>query len=73
MFLFNGELFKQIDGVVMVSLFGFTLPSFLANLGNKFLNKNDSFYPKIYLQYVDDNCAILDHNLSIAKFLNMAK
>ena len=43
---------------------------FLAKLENKLLNKTNGFYPKIYLQYVDDIFAIFDDNLSITKFLN---
>ena len=72
MFLCNGELFKQIDGVAMGSPLGPTLANFfLANLENKLLNKTNGFYPKIYLRYVDDIFAIFNDNLSITKFLNL--
>ena len=56
----------------MGSTLGPTLANFfLANLENKLLNKTDDFYPKIYLQYVDDVFAIFDDNLLITKFLNL--
>ena len=72
MFLYSGKLFQQIDGVAMGSSLGPTLANFfLANLENKLLNKTNGFYPKIYLQYVDDIFAVFDGNLSIAKFLNL--
>ena len=72
MFLYSGELFKQIDGVAMGSPLGPTLANFfLANLENKLLNKANGFYSKIYLRYVDDIFAIFDDNLSITKFLNL--
>ena len=72
MFLYNDELFKQIDGVAMGSPLKPTLANFfLANLENKLLNKTNDFYPKIYLRYVDDVFAIFDDNLSITKFLNL--
>ena len=72
MFVYNGKLFKQIDGVAMGSPLGPTSASFfLANLENKLLNKTNGFYSKIYLRYVDDVFAIFDDNLSITKFLNL--
>ena len=72
MFLYNGELFKQIDGVAMGSPLGPTLANFfLANLKNKLLNETNGFYPKLYLRYVDDVFAIFGDNLSIKKFLNL--
>ena len=50
MFLYNGELFKQIDGVAMGSPLGPILANFLlANLENKLLNETNGFYPKLYL------------------------
>ena len=60
MFLYNGELFKQIDGVAMESPLGRTL-----------VQQNKWFYPKIYLRYVNDIFSIFDDNLSITKFLNL--
>ena len=64
MFLYNGELFKQIDGVAMRSPLGPTLAHFfLTNSKNKLLNKTNGFYLKIYLQYVNDIFAIFDDNL----------
>ena len=73
MFLYNGELFKQIDGVAMGSPLGPTLANFFsANLENKLLNETNGFYPKLYLRYVDDVFAIFDDNLSIKKFLKMS-
>ena len=64
MFLYNGKLFKPIDGEAMGSPLGPTLANFfLAILENKLLNNTNGFYPKIYLQYVDDIFAIFDDNL----------
>ena len=41
MFLYNGELFKQIDGIAMRSPLGATLANFfLADLENKLPYKN---------------------------------
>ena len=72
MFLYNGELFKQIDGIAMGSPLGPTLANFyLAKLKSNLLNKTNGFYPKIYLRYVDDIFAIFDDNLSITKFVNL--
>ena len=69
MFLYHGELFKQIDGVAMGSPLGPTLANFfLANLENKLLNETNGFYPRLYLRYVDDVFAIFDNNLSIKNF-----
>ena len=49
MFLYNGELFKPIDGVAMESTLGSTSANyFLANLENKLFNHTNGFYPKIY-------------------------
>ena len=74
MFLYNGELFKQIDGVAMGSPLGPTLANFfLANLENKLMNKTNGFYPKIYLRYVDDAFAIFDDDLSITKIFESVK
>ena len=74
MFLYNGELFKQIDGVAMGSPLGPTLANFfLANLENKLMNKTNGFYPKIYLRYVDDVFAIFDDDLSITKIFESVK
>ena len=72
MFLYNDELFKQIDGVAMRSPLGPTLANFfLANLENMLLNKTNGFYPKIYLRCVDDIFAIFNDNLTTTKFLNL--
>ena len=44
MFLYNGELFKQIDGVAMGSPLGPTLANFfLANLEDKLHNETNGF------------------------------
>ena len=60
MFLYNGEIFKMIDGVAMGSSFGPTLENFfLANVERKILNNTNSFYPKVYLRYVGNIFAIL--------------
>ena len=64
MFLYLGELFKQIDRVAMGSPLGPTL----ADLVNKLFKKTNGFYPKIYLRYVDNIFANFNDNLSITNF-----
>ena len=72
MFLYNDELFKQIDGVAMGSPLVPTLANFFfANLENKLFNKTNGFSPKIYSRYVNDIFAIFHNNLLITKFLNL--
>ena len=74
MFLYNDEIFKQIDGVAMGSPLGPTLANFFsANFDNKLLNETNDFYPKLYLRYVDDVFSILDDNLSIKKCLYLLR
>ena len=60
MFIYNGELFEQIDGVAVESPLGLTLANFLSKVKNKILNNIDRFYPKIYLKNGDDIFAIFD-------------
>ena len=56
----------------MGSPLGPTLANFFfANLENISLNNTDSFYPKIYLRYVDDIFAIFNDSLLIKKFMNL--
>ena len=71
MFLYNGELFKQVDGVAIGSLGPTLAYFFLANLENNILNNADSFFLKMYLRYADDIFAIYDDSSSITKYLNL--
>ena len=55
MFLFDGKLYKTIDGVTMGSPLGPTLANFiLAHFENKLLQNTSIPLPALYLRYVDD-------------------
>ena len=55
-FLYQGEYFRQIDGVTMGSPLGPTMANFcLAHYENELLSKaQDKYKPALYLRYVDD-------------------
>ena len=61
MFLYNGQLYKQIDGVAMGSPLGPTLANwYLGTIEKKLFAQNMHFYPKFYVRYVDDVFAIFN-------------
>ena len=61
MFLYNGQLYKQIDGVAMGSPLGPTLANwYLGTIEKKLFTQNMHFYPKFYVRYVDDVFAIFN-------------
>ena len=68
-FSFNGNYYKQIDGVTMGSPLGPTLANlFLANLEKNWLSLNHS--PLLYRRYVDDIICIFDDNNNYLEFFN---
>ena len=71
-FLFNGTLFKQIDGCAMGSPLGPVLANiFMNNLETEFLDSCPSNYkPLIYRRYVDDTFASFKHRNQADAFLN---
>ena len=53
-FMYNGRLYRQVDGVTMGSPLGPTISNFcLAHLENELLSVS-KFKPELYLRYVDD-------------------
>ena len=59
-FCFDGQMYSQVDGVVMGSPLGPTLANIImGHLEAEFFNKND--FPLMYCRYVDD-CFLLFHN-----------
>jgi len=71
-FMFNDELFQQVDGV---SMGGPLAPSFanafLAHLeNNKFTDFNSAIKPKLFLRYVDDCFALFNCFDDALLFLN---
>ena len=71
MFIFNGELYKQIDGVAMGSPLG---PTF-ANIFLCFHERNwldscpSEFKPVVYRRYVDDTFVIFREKWQANRFL----
>ena len=68
-FLFNGQLFKQIDGVAMGSPLGPTLANLYmaCNEGNWLSSSLDK--PLFYVRYVDDTFLIVPENFNHNRFL----
>jgi hypothetical protein len=71
-FVFNEDLYKQIDGVSMGSPLGPTLAGiFMSNLESKYLsNCPTNFKPKFYKRYVDDTFAAFNNEAEAHNFLN---
>jgi hypothetical protein len=71
LFMYNGRLYKQIDGVAMGSPLGPTIANFfLANLEMEMFKKTNLIKPTVYLRYVDDVFAIFDCNDTLVNFFN---
>ena len=71
-FIFNGDFYKQIDGLAMGGPLGPTLANFfLAHLENckMFDLCPQQHRPKLYLRYIDDVFAIFDESQSHDTFL----
>ena len=71
LFMYNGRLYKQIDGVAMGSPLGPTIANFfLANLEMEMFKKTNLIKPTVYLRYVDDVFAVFDCNETLVNFFN---
>ena len=71
-FLFNGKVYKQIDGVQMGSPLGPTFANwFLGEIENNIFAISKPFYPKFYVRYVDDVCAVFRNSGDVNKFLQL--
>ena len=73
-FLYRDKFYKQIDGVTMGSPLGPTLANyFLAYQERKFLDtrKKGSFYPRLYLRYVDDIFTVFTYNIDFSYFFDI--
>ena len=71
-FMFNGELYKQVDGLAMGGPLGPSLANFfLAHLEKtKFVNCTFNHQPKLYLRYIDDVFVIFDEKQCYNDFFN---
>ena len=73
--MYNGRLYKHVDGVAMGSPLGPSLANFfLGHLEEKlFQNTSEcvwgSISPKFYIRYVDDIFAIFDKDVPSEMFL----
>ena len=70
-FVFNGQLYDQIDGVAMGSPLGPSIANiFICALEQKYLNGCPSeFKPVLYRRYVDDTFCLFRHREHVDKFL----
>ena len=72
MFIHNGKLFSQIDGVAMGNPLGPTLANwFLGMIEKKIFDQHLSFYPSFYVRYVDDVFAIFNSAIEVQMFLEV--
>ena len=72
MFLYKDTLYKQVDGVAMGSPLGPSLANFfLGHIEEQKLFKNDTFYPIVYLRYVDDIFAVFENGTTFHPFFNL--
>ena len=72
MFIHNGKLFSQIDGVAMGNPLGPTLSNwFLGMIEKKIFDQYLSFHPLFYIRYVDDVLAIFNSTTEVQFFLNV--
>ena len=71
-FIFNNELYLQLDGVAMGSPISCTLANlFLGYYEKKWLDDCPlEFKPKLYKRYVDDTVLIFDNQQQASNFLN---
>ena len=71
-FLFNEELYHQVDGVAMGSPLGPTLANvFMSHMEKKWLQTcPDNFKPVLYKRYVDDTFLIFKSDAHVDLFLN---
>ena len=72
MFIHNGKLFSQIDGLALGHPLGSTLANwFLGMIEKKIFDQHLSFYPSFYIRYVDDVLAIFNSTTEVQFFLNV--
>ena len=72
MFIHNGKLFSQIDGVAMGSPLGPTFANwFLGMIEKKIFDQHLSFHPPFCVRYVDDMFAIFDFSTEVQMFLEV--
>ena len=74
-FVFNGQLFDQIDGVAMGSPLGLSLANiFMSHLEKRYLvNCPSEFKPVLYRRYVDDTYCLFrdrDHITMFLEYIN---
>ena len=69
-FMYNGRLYRQVDGVTMGSPLGPTISNFcLAHLENEPLSVS-KFKPELYLRYVDDIFCVFRDQSTYESFSN---
>ena len=70
-FYFNGEIYKQIDGVAMGSPLGPTLANvFMSHMEKRWLKDCPlEFKPILYRRYVDDSFLLFNSDQHIQQFL----
>ena len=70
-FLFNGLIYRQIDGVAMGSPLGPRLANiFMSKLENTILHEEISEF-SLYMRYMDDTLLFFDENKSISEILEV--
>ena len=71
-FIFNGKLYKQVDGMAMGSPLGPTFANiFMCHLEEQFLSQcPDHFKPMFYRRYVDDTFVLFSNMDAAQNFLN---
>ena len=73
MFLYNGHLYQQIDGVAMGSPLGPTLANwFLGSIEKRIFNLSSvNCFPKFYVRYVDDVFAVFNCDTDRDQFFDL--
>ena len=71
-FIFNGKLYKQVDGMAMGSPLGPTFANiFMCHLEEQFISQcPDHFKPRFYKRYVDDTFVLFSNRDAAQSFLN---
>ena len=71
LFLFNGKIYKQVDGVAMGNSLGPVLANiFMAHLEEEFMfSETNDLQPSFYRRYVDDTFCVFDNQAQAERFL----